>query len=67
MVCLGVAGLGALVTLLMGVGTGREHLGFHSTVATLILVGWLCFLWTLLRHVRHGFSTAGRFFALAKN
>ncbi len=55
MVCWGIAGLGSLVSLLCGVGSGREYLGFHPIFAIFMVVGWGCFLWTLLRRVRHGF------------
>jgi len=55
MVCWGVAGLGALVTLLSGLGSGHEYLGFHPALAVPILIGWLCFLWTFLRRVGPGF------------
>ncbi len=55
MVCWGVAGAGALITLLFGWGSGREYLGFHPAFSVLIIVGWLCFLWTFLRRVLPGF------------
>jgi len=55
MVCWGLAGLGALVTLPFGIGSGREYLGFHPVLAVPILLGWLVFLWTFLRRVAPGF------------
>ncbi len=55
MVCWGIAGLGALVTLALGISSGREYLGFHPVFSLFIIAGWLCFLWTLLRRVRHDF------------
>ncbi|MHC4955581.1 MAG: hypothetical protein ACYTGZ_17150 [Planctomycetota bacterium] len=55
MVCWGVAGLGALVTLPFGITSGREYLGFHPVFSILIVVGWVCFLWTFLGRIRHGF------------
>ena len=55
MVCWGVAGLGVLISLFAGVGSGREYLGFHPVFSVLILLGWLCFLWTFLRRVLPGF------------
>jgi nitric oxide reductase subunit B len=55
MVCWGIAGLGSLITLLFGIGSGREYLGFHPIFALFIIAGWVCFLLTLLGRVRHDF------------
>ncbi len=55
MIVWGLAGIGALVSLALGFGSGREYLGFHPIVSVLILSGWLCFLWTFLRRVLPGF------------
>jgi len=55
MICWGLAGLGALLTLPLGITTGREYLGIHPALSVLILAGWICFLWTFLGRVRHGF------------
>jgi nitric oxide reductase subunit B len=49
------AGLGILVTLMMGVGSGREYVGFHPAFSALILAGWLCFAWNFFRLVGRGF------------
>ncbi len=38
-----VAGLLALVTLPMGIFSGREYVGFHPVISLLILAGWLVF------------------------
>jgi len=55
MVCWGLAGLGILISLSLGVSTGREYLGFHPVFSVLILTGWLLFAWTFLRRVLPGF------------
>ena len=55
MICWGLAGLGALLTLPFGITTGREYLGIHPAFSALILAGWVCFLWTFLGRIRHGF------------
>ncbi len=53
--CWILAGVGALVTLCLGITSGREYLGVHPSISVLILVGWLTFLWTWLRRVGPGF------------
>jgi nitric oxide reductase subunit B len=55
MVCWGVAGLGALLTLPFGITSGREYLGFHPALSLLIAAGWILFAWTFFSRVRHGF------------
>ncbi len=55
MVCWGIAGLGSFLTLLAGIGSGREYLGFHPVFSLFIIVGWLCFLWTLVGRIRKDF------------
>jgi nitric oxide reductase subunit B len=50
-----VAGAGILVTLMMGVGSGREYVGFHPIFSALILVGWLCYAWNFFRVAGPGF------------
>jgi len=55
MVCWGLAGLGILVTLPLGITTGREYLGFHPAFSLLIVVGWLLFAWTFFSKVRRDF------------
>lgn len=54
-VCWIAAGVGILVSLFMGVSSGREYLGFHPAFSVLLLLGWLAFAWNLLRRLRHGF------------
>lgn len=44
-----VAGAGILVTLLVGIGSGREYLGFHPIFSAFILLGWLCYAWNFFR------------------
>ena len=53
--CWAAAGFGILVTLLAGVGSGREYVGFHPAFSVLILVGWLCYAWHFFRVVGPGF------------
>ncbi|MCK5944869.1 MAG: cbb3-type cytochrome c oxidase subunit I, partial [Planctomycetes bacterium] len=54
-VCWIVAGLGIFVTLLMGISSGREYLGFHPAFSAVLLFGWLCFAVNVLKRLRHGF------------
>jgi nitric oxide reductase subunit B len=44
-----IAGLGILVTLTLGVGSGREYVGFHPVFSVLIMVGWICYAWNFFR------------------
>ena len=53
--CWAAAGLGILATLLVGVGSGREYVGFHPAFSVLIVVGWLCYAWNFFRVVGPGF------------
>ena len=53
--CWTAAGVGILATLLAGVGSGREYVGFHPAFSVLILVGWLCYAWNFFRVVGPGF------------
>jgi nitric oxide reductase subunit B len=50
-----LAGAGILVTLSVGVGSGREYVGFHPVFSALILVGWICHAWTFFRVAGPGF------------
>lgn len=50
-----IAGLGILVTLAMGIGSGREYVGFHPIFSALILLGWLCYAWNFFRVAGPGF------------
>ncbi len=49
------AGAGIFVTLLAGVFSGREYVGFHPLFSAILLVGWLAFAWTFLRRLTQGF------------
>ena len=53
--CWAGAGLGILLTLMAGVGSGREYVGFHPAFSVLILAGWLCYAWNFFRVVGPGF------------
>lgn len=55
LVCWGLAGLGALVTLPFGITTGREYLGFSPIISLLILTGWILFTITFFGRVGRGF------------
>jgi nitric oxide reductase subunit B len=55
MVCWGLAGLAALVTLPLGITSGREYVGFHPSISLLIWVGWLAFTWNFFAKVWRGF------------
>ena len=54
-VCWLTAGAAALVTLLGGVFSGREYLGFHPAVSALLLVGWLPLAYSVLKRSLPGF------------
>ena len=51
----GVAGAGILVTLLMGISSGREYMGFHPIFSIPILLGWVCFGINFMRATARGF------------
>ena len=53
--CWAAAGIGIVATLLAGVGSGREYVGFHPAFSVLILAGWLCYAWNFFRVVGPGF------------
>ncbi len=48
-VCWTIAGFGMLSTLMLGIGSGREYMGFHPIFSVFILVGWLCYAWNFFR------------------
>jgi len=54
-VCWVAAGCGILATLLSGISTGREYLGFHPVFSAILLAGWFAFAWNFLKRLRHGF------------
>jgi hypothetical protein len=33
----------------MGIGSGREYVGFHPVFSVFILLGWICFVWNFFR------------------
>lgn len=49
------AGVAILVTLAMGVTTGREYVGFHPAIAAVLLLGWFAFAWNFLKRIRKSF------------
>ena len=53
--CWALAGIGILATLLLGVGSGREYVGFHPVFSALILIGWLAYTWNFFRVAGPGF------------
>jgi nitric oxide reductase subunit B len=55
MVCWGLAGLGVLITLSLGITSGREYIGFHPSISAAIWLGWALFAWTFFSKVRRGF------------
>jgi len=55
LVCWGIAGLGVLVTLPLGITSGREYLGFHPVFSLFIVAGWLLFAYTFFRRMAPGF------------
>ena len=44
-----IAGTGILLTLAMGIGSGREYVGFHPVFSVFILIGWICYAWNFFR------------------
>ena len=44
-----IAGIGILLTLAMGIGSGREYVGFHPVFSVFILIGWICYAWNFFR------------------
>ncbi len=50
-----VAGVGILTTLALGVGSGREYVGFHPIFSLFILAGWICYAWNFFRVVGRRF------------
>ena len=54
-ICFGIAGAGALLTLPLGITSGREYLGLHPLLSLPIWLGWAALTWTFLAKVRHGY------------
>ncbi|MHC5062824.1 MAG: cbb3-type cytochrome c oxidase subunit I, partial [Planctomycetota bacterium] len=53
--CWLTAGVGILVTLLAGIFSGREYVGFNESFSAILLLGWFAFAWTFLRRLAKGF------------
>lgn len=53
--CWAFAGVGILVTLILGIGSGREYMGFHPVFSVFILAGWICYAWNFFRVAGPGF------------
>ena len=51
----GFAGIGIIISTLMGYTSGREYLSFPSFFSVFILGGWLLYAWNFLRHALPGF------------
>ena len=51
----GLAGVGILATLLGGITSGREYIGFHPLFSVVIMTGWLLFAWTFFSLTGRGF------------
>ena len=44
--CWLAASAGVLITLALGITSGREYLGFHPIFSAILLAGWIAFAWT---------------------
>ena len=55
MICWGVSGAGIVLTLLLGISSGREYLGFHPIFSVGIVAGWVAFSISFWRRVAPGF------------
>lgn len=55
MILFGLAGAGILITIPMGITSGREYIGFHPALSLLIVAGWLLFAWTFFSRCARGF------------
>jgi len=53
--CWLLAGVGILVTIMAGVFSGREYIGFHPAFSVLLLVGWAAFAVSFLKRSLPGF------------
>ncbi len=49
-----IAGLGIFVSLIAGIFSGREYIGFHPVLSIPIFLGWLCFAWNFFSHLGKG-------------
>jgi nitric oxide reductase subunit B len=53
--CWITAGIGIVITLALGVFTGREYIGLHPAFSVLMLLGWFAFAINFLRRALPGF------------
>ncbi len=53
--CWMLSGIAILVTIGMGVFSGREYIGFHPAISVVMLTGWGALAYSFLRRLRHGF------------
>ena len=49
-----IAGAGIIISLIMGVFSGREYLGFHPVFSIPIMLGWLLFVWNFFGNLGKG-------------
>jgi nitric oxide reductase subunit B len=49
-----VAGIGIVGSLMMGVFSGREYVGYHPAWSIPILLGWFAFAWNFYANTRRG-------------
>jgi len=49
-----IAGIGVFCSMLFGVTSGREYMGFHPVFSIPILLGWLMFAWNFYSHLGRG-------------
>ncbi len=47
--CWLTAGVAVVITLGMGIFSGREYLGFHPAISAVLLIGWLALAYSFLR------------------
>lgn len=51
----GLAGFFALLTLAMGIFTGREYVEYHPLISVPIFIGWLLFSFDLIQRTKENF------------
>lgn len=45
----GLTGIGIIVSLMAGITSGREYMGFHPLFSIAIIIGWVLFAWSFFR------------------